>query len=412
MALQSFATVPKPSHVPAERVVDFDTFNPPNVEADFHAAWKKLQDSTAHDVVWTPRSEGHWIAVRGKPMTDVFNNPDIFSSRIFLMPRSIGEHHKMLPTSLDPPEHGKFRAIINPAFTSKRLQGLEDQIRRIAVDLIELVREIGACNFTTAFAEQFPVRVFLAMVDLPVSDAPRLKYLSDQLIRPGGSMTYAEVMKAFDDYMAPHIRTRRNRPREDFLSDMVNAKVDGRELTDDERMNLTTQVMIAGLDTDVNFLGFLMTHLARNPRDRHTLVKSPDLLPDAVDEFMRRFGLVSICRLITRDVEFHGLQLKKDELILLPSMLHGLDEREYTNPMAVDFHRQGRRHSSFGQGPHHCVGRHLARMELRITIREWLSRIPDFEIPPELEPECIGGLVGCIRALHLRWDPAQTHAAP
>jgi cytochrome P450 len=89
-------------------------------------------------------------------------------------------------------------------------------------------------------------------------------------------------------------------------------------------------------------------------------------------------------------------------------MLHGLDERENPDPLKVDFNRQSRRHSSFGQGPHHCVGRHLARAELRITIQEWLARIPDFTIPTEAEPECIGGLVGCVRALQLQWDPATT----
>jgi cytochrome P450 len=151
-----------------------------------------------------------------------------------------------------------------------------------------------------------------------------------------------------------------------------------------------------------------MHHLARNPDDRRLLADNPRLLPDAVDEFMRRFGLVSICRLVTRDVEFYGVPLKKDELILLPSMLHGLDERINPNPMTVDFNRSGHRHSGFGQGPHHCVGRHLARTELQITIREWLARIPDFEIAPGQEPEYIGGLVGCVRALHLRWNPAQT----
>jgi cytochrome P450 len=408
MTLQSFATVPKPAHVPADRVVDFDAFNPPEVARDFQAAWKRLQDSAGHDVVWTPRSEGHWIALRGKPITDVFQHPEIFSSRIFLMPRSIGEHHKMLPTSLDPPLHGKFRAIINPAFAPKRIQALEEQISRIAIDLIQEVRLKGGCNFTTAFAEQFPVRVFLAMVNLPVADAPRLKYLSDQLIRPDGAMTYAQVMQAFADYMAPYIEERRARPGQDFLSDMVNATIDGRPLSYDERMNLTTQVMIAGLDTVVNFLGFLMHHLARNPDDRRLLAADPRLLPEAVDEFMRRFGLVSICRLVTQDVEFYGVPLKKDELILLPTMLHGLDERVNPNPMTVDFNRSGHRHSGFGQGPHHCVGRHLARAELQITIREWLARIPDFEIAPGQEPEYIGGLVGCVRALHLRWNPART----
>jgi camphor 5-monooxygenase len=401
--LLRFASVAKPAHVPIERVVDFDAFNPPEVDKDFHAAWKRLQDSTSYDMVWTPRSEGHWIALRGKALGDVWNHPETFSSRVFLLPKSLGEQHRMLPTSLDPPQHGTFRGIINPAFTSKRVQSLEQRIRHEAIDLIEGFRRAGTCNFIRGYAEQFPVRVFLAMVELPLADAPRLKHLSDQTIRPDGSMTYAEVMQAFNEYMAPYIKIRREAPGDDLLSDMVNARIDGRELTFDECMNLTTQILIAGLDTVVNFLGYLMHHLATHPQDRAKLVADPKLVPHAVDEFMRRFGLVAVCRIVTHDVEFHGVQLKKDEVVLLPTMLHGLDDRENREPMTVDFHRVGGRHSAFGQGPHHCVGRHLARLELRVTIEEWLARIPDFHLAPGQGLDCIGGLVGCLRSLNLAW---------
>jgi cytochrome P450 len=400
-----FSTVEKPAYVPPGSVVDFDAFNPPEVTKDFHAAWKTLQDSTDLDMVWTPRNEGHWIALRGKVLGEIWNHPEIFSSRVFLLPRSIGEQHKMIPTSLDPPLHGTFRGIINPAFTSKRVQSLEQRIRQEAVDLIEAVRQSGRCNFIEAYAEQFPVRVFLAMVHLPLGDAPRLKHLSDQVIRPDGSMTYNEVMQAFNDYMEPYIRERREAPGDDLLSDMVNARIDGREITFDESMNLTVQILIAGLDTVVNFLGYLMHHLATHADDRARLAADPKLVPNAIDEFMRRFGLVAVCRIVTRDVDFHGVALKKDDVVLLPTMLHGLDDRENPLPMQIDFNRTGGRHSGFGQGPHHCVGRHLARLELRVTIEEWLARIPDFQLAPGQVLECIGGLVGCVRALNLSWKP-------
>jgi cytochrome P450 len=408
MALHSFATVPRPAHVAADRVVDFDLYNPPDIAAGFHAAWKRLQDDSRYDVVWTPRNEGHWIALRSRVIAEVLNTPEIFSNRIILVPKSLGEQHRMLPTSLDPPEHRAYRAVITPTFMPVRLQGLEAKIRSVAIELVEQVRAQGGCNFTTAYAEQFPVRIVMALFGLPPEDAPRLKKFSDQFVRPDGSVTYAEIRRTFGEYLEPFMRARRERPEEDFLSDIARGRVDGRELSLDECMSFAVQILIAGLDTVVNFLGFMLLHLATHPADRALLVAEPARIPDAVEEFVRRFGLVSTARVITRDAEFHGVQLKEGEIMMAPTQLPGLDERENPDSMRVDFARPQHRHATFGQGPHHCVGAHLARAELRITLQEWLARIPAFELEPGHAIECVGGVVGCVRELRLRWDPATT----
>jgi cytochrome P450 len=325
---------------------------------------------------------------------------------VILVPKSVGEQHHLLPTTLDPPEHRVYRGIINPTFTAKRVHEIEGTIRSVATDLIDEVRATGGCNFTTAYAEQLPVRIFLALVDLPMADAPRLKHLSDQVVRPDGTMTFVEAMSAFSDYLTPWIEARRTQPGSDLLSNMINARVDGRELSHEERLNLCIQVLIAGLDTVVNFLGFMMLFLARHAEHRRALTANPGRIPAAVEEFLRRFGVVTIGRLITRDLEFHGAALKQGEMIVLPTALHGLDERENTAPMQVDFARKGARHSTFGQGVHHCVGAHLARAELRITLEEWLKQIPEFSLAPGADIECQGGIVGCVRELPLVWPVA------
>ena len=408
MALQDHGLAPKPSYVPDDRVVDIDMYNPANVSADFHVAWKTIQDQARYNVMWTPRNGGHWIALRGDSLTAALNDYETFSNRIILVPRSIGELHNMLPTTLDPPEHRAYRNVINPGFVPSRMRGLEATIRSISVELIEAVRTSGSCDLITAYAEQFPVRVFLAMVDLPLTDAKKLKRLSDQLVRPDGSMTYEEIRQAFSDYAGPYIEARRANPGDDFFSEIVNAKVAGRALTFDECINFITQLLIAGLDTVVNFMGYLFLYLARNPEDRRRLAADHSLIPAAVEELVRRYGLVTIGRLVTRDVDFHGAALKKDDMIVLPTQLHGLDERENADPMTVDFARPPYKHSGFGKGPHHCVGAPLARVEIRVTLEEWLSRIPEFSVAPDAVIECMGGIVGCVRELPLVWDPATT----
>jgi camphor 5-monooxygenase len=182
----------------------------------------------------------------------------------------------------------------------------------------------GACNFTAEYAEQFPIRIFLAMVNLPIADAPKLKHLSDQIIRPNGSTSCAEIMRALADYLAPHIDARRANTGEDLLSHLANTKVEGRALGFDEAINAISQVLVAGLDKIVNFLRFPSTHLARSTEDRRTLLAIRDLIPKAVQEFMRRFGLVTVARLVTRDATLNGVQLRKDDLTLVrirPSLI-------------------------------------------------------------------------------------------
>jgi cytochrome P450 len=395
--------VAQPDHVAADRVVDFDMYAPPAIAADFHLAWKALQESALPDVVWTPRNGGHWMVIRGKPMTEIFNDYETFSSHIIVVPKSVGQDHTLLPTTLDPPEHRKYRAVLNPGLAPKKVRALETTIRSVAADLIEQIRPAGACDFTTAYAEKLPIQIFLSLVDLPLDDSPRLKYLADQVTRPDGSMSLAEAIGALDDYVRPFIAARRSRPGEDMLSDIVNATIDGRRLDDEECLKLCTQVLIAGLDTVVNFLGFLMLFLARNPDYQRQLADEPSGIPAALEEFVRRFGVVSIARMATRDVDFHGARIKEGEMMLIPTVLHGLDERENRDPLRVDFARTGARHSTFGQGPHHCVGAHLARAELRITLEEWLARIPRFALAPDARIESQSGIVGCVRSLPLVW---------
>lgn len=397
-----------PAHVPTERVVDFDMYAPPGVAEDFHKAWQTLQAPDLPDIVWTPRNGGHWIATRAAVIAEVMADYERFSNRTIMIPKALGADHNLIPTTLDPPEHRPYRALLNDAMARSVIEPLEGTIRRIAIELIEDVRMKGGCNFTTDYAEAYPIRIFLSLMELPLEDAPRTKYWSDQLLRPDGSMTFEQAMKQLFDYLEPFVDERRGKNGSDMLSRLVNGKVGRRDLTNEEAMKLSAQVLIAGLDTVVNFLGFVMLHLARNPRDRAALAQDRALIPDAVEEFLRRFPIVSIGREINRDIEFHGATLKAGEMIAIPTPLAGLDDRTNENPLAVDFHRASNRHLTFGTGAHLCPGRHLARTEVRITLEEWLRRIPEFSLTPGAVITFTSGIVGVVDTLPLRWDSQAT----
>lgn len=394
----------RPPHVPTDRVVEFDFYRPPGLENGFQEAWKTLQEPGVPELVWTPFNGGHWIATRGEEVMTVFADHERFSSRVVVVPKEIGEIHKMLPTTLDPPAHRPFRALLNTNLAPAAVNRLDGMIRAITVELVDGISARGECEFIADFAAQLPIRVFMTMVQLPVADAPKLKYWTDQVVKPGGEIPYEEALRQFHAYLEPVVKERIGGDGDDVITDIVNRNVNGRSLTMPETLSLLTQLMMGGLDTVYNFLGYAFQFLARNPDSRRALVEDPGLIPAAANELLRRFPLICMAREVREDMEWRGAQLKKGEMIVAASPLVGIDERLNANPLTVDFHRRGAVHATFGKGHHICPGAHLAGLELRIVLTEWLERIPDFAIRRGADITYTGGIVGALSALPLVWN--------
>ena len=285
------------------------------------------------------------------------------------------------------------------------IRGMQPRIRELAGELIDGFAGKGRCDFTAEYAEVFPIRIFLALVGIPMEDAGKIRFLATCMTRPGQPLTFEEAKAEFFAYCEPIVRARRETPGDDLISQMVNADMGGRQLSHEEALALTTQVLIAGVDTVVNFLGFVMLFLARDADARRYLASASDVqVLQATHELFRRFGLVIIARMVREDMEFAGAQLKAGELVCIPTQIHGLDDRINPDPMKVDFARRDARHSGFGSGPHMCPGQELARAEVAITIEEWLKRIPEFRLAADADTHCSGGIVGQVNRVVLEWD--------
>jgi cytochrome P450 len=398
------SVAPLPPHVPPDRVVDVNIYALPGQEDDFHAAWKALQDGSP-DIVWTPQNEGHWIALRGNILAEVQSDHERFSNQVIVLPKSVGELHKLIPTTIDPPEHRPYRKLLNEGMALAKVRRLHDAIRAVAAELIGAVADSGRCDFTGHFAQVLPIRIFMALVDLPMADAATIRLWAECMTRPNPPMPFEAARQAFFAYLEPVLAARRAAPGDDLLSELINADMGGRQLSHDEALSLATQILIAGVDTVVNFLGFALLFLARNPAARAELAgKGTNECMVATHELFRRYGTVTIARTVRHDMEFHGVALKAGELVCIPTQVHGLDDRINPNPMQVDLARRGGRHSAFGSGPHMCPGQELARAEVAITIEEWLKRIPDFRIAPDADLRCSGGIVGQVNRVILEWD--------
>ena len=190
-----------------------------------------------------------------------------------------------------------------------------------------------------------------------------------------------------------------------MLSAIVNGEVMGRPLTHDEIQGFLTVILFGGLDTVAAMLAFMTKFLAESPAHRQQLIDHPELIPGAIDEMMRRFGIVNLSRLIAKDTELDGLQLKKGEMIHVPNGLLGVDDRRLQDPFSVDITATGvNRHAGFGLGIHRCVGSLLARMEMAVFLEEWLKRIPNFSIAPGQKAQTATGQVNGVLYLPIVWD--------
>jgi cytochrome P450 len=401
----------KPPHVPDDCVADVDIYQLSGAEHDLHAAWKHLQDTAPSGFIWTPRNGGHWIVTRGADIARIYGDHENFSSNITIVPRELGERFPLRPTTIDPPGHRAYRRILTAALSSKLVRRAQPLIEDFAISEISRLKTRGHCEFITDFAVHLPIRVFFHLAELPLEEIEMIPRYGAEPFGDDPTSFGEPVMERFADYLRPYVVERQQAPGDDLLSCLVCGPIDGRALTVDEGVDLSTAVLTGGLDTVISTLGFMMAFLARHPGHRQRLRDEPLIMATAVEEMLRRFPIMTKARLIRGDQEIRGVTLKDGEMIVLPP-LHGLDEREFANAMTVDFDRPSASDSTFGNGVHRCPGALLARSECEIVLREWLAQIPDFHIDPCRLPTMQAGILGAMTSLGLQWNAACHRSSP
>lgn len=404
----------QPAHVPDHLVRDIDMYAPEGIENGYHEAWQSIQHPDMPELVWTPLTGGHWIATRGELIHEIYTDPARFSSEVIFLPKEAGEKYLMVPTRMDPPEHTPYRKTLDKGLNLAQMRRTEDRVREIAVELIEAMVPTGGCEFSSDYARVFPVKVFMALCDLPMSDAAMLSTFAEQMTRPSGATpdemaaALEAAQRGFDTYVEPIINARRGGTSNDLITVMVNNDIDGEPLSQERAIGLISLLLLGGLDTVVNFLSFMMYHLARHHEIVADLGRDPLVLARSVEEMFRRFPVIAEARMVAVDQVYRGVTLKRGDMILVPTAFHGLDESQNEDAMTLDIRRRKINHSTFGAGPHRCAGMHLARMEALITLQEWLKRIPKFHVKPGAAPVFRSGIIAAVDNVHLEWTPAAT----
>lgn len=399
-----------PDNVPHDRVYDYNMFDFVQPGEDFHQAIKRFQGPDIPNLIWTPHNGGHWFVTRRDAMRQIYHDPELFSSRVIVFPKVAGENYDLIPTGMDAPDHKQVRQIVDKILNLREVRHLEGKIREIAIDLIEKHLASGHMEFAAEYSTPLPVQVFMEIMDLPQEDGPALKAHASQILRPAGNTPdemAVSVEKAIADfyaYLEPIIDERWNSARGDGISTVLASEFNNEPMAKKMALSICANLLLAGLDTVVGFLGFMMLFLARNPSYVKQMTDDPEIIPSCVEELFRRFPIVGDGRILSRDVEFDGVLLKEGDMIQMVTALSGLDDTVNADPWTVDFNRKRPLHETFGAGPHRCAGLHLARTEVTVTLQEWLKRIPEFTVVEGTVPRYLTGHVATVENIQLQWE--------
>jgi cytochrome P450 len=353
---------------------------------------------------------GHSVTIsRYADVLWALKHPEVFSSKDVV---NIGNDVPLIPLSVDPPDHAKYRRLLDPQFSPKRMAELEPEARKLVNEIIDGFATRGGCDFHEDFATPLPSTIFLAIMGLPQDDLPQFLRWRDDTIRPQGdaNMTADEKReaagKAIEDYFETKIEEKRSHPDDRLLSTIVHGEIEGRPLTHAELLGTTHLLLLGGLDTVTATLDCMIVFLARHPERRGAVVADGSLVPGAVEELLRhQTPVMMVPRIVAQDFEIGGVELKAGDGATLLIGAANCDRDEFEDASEVRFDRETNRHLAFGGGAHRCLGSHLARLELVVALEEFHRRIPDYELAPETVISFSPGIRQS-ENLHLRFSPA------
>ena len=359
--------------------------------SDPQSDWQRLatEDGGFYEV-----GDGMALSYDRETTEFVLRNHELFSSRVEM---NMQNDRPLIPLNVDPPHHSKYRKLLDPLFAPRQMDAQEEDITRRANAFIDTFIDRGECNFTEEFAEVFPASIFLGLCGLPEEEMRSFLDMRDYILHPHkfdeAALVDPDARAAVNQqgadliygYFTDLIAKREAEPSDDLISHFLAAEVGGDRLSHDDILDIMFLFVIAGLDTVSDSLTCFFAFLAQNPDHRRQIAENPDIIPAAVEELLRWESPVpgGVPRVATEDVTLpHGQRVKAGTAISPSYGAVDMDEEAFGDPMVVRFDREANPHMAFGGGVHRCLGSHLARRELRIVLREWHRRIPEYQLKP------------------------------
>jgi len=360
-------------------------------------------------------AEGIYFLTSAEAVQYGYQHPQIFSSaKAFDI---VGSPVPLIPLAVDPPEHVRYRRILDPMLAPRVVNDMEDELRRQINELIDAFAETGHCDIVADVGKLYPTQVFLTLFGMPLEDRDRfagwVHTINDEVSITGGESNEAQAQAgmALFGYLQAFIAEKRKNPGDDMLSRVITLEGEG-EWTDEELLGLCFLFTLAGLDTVTGTIGFMMMHMAKNPELRRRVVADPSLAGPAIEEILRLELPAPLApRIVMEDIEIGGVKIPKGSMVQMSPAAANRDPRRFDNPDEIDLDNADRGHFAFGGGIHRCLGSHLARRELRLVLEEFHKRIPEYELAEDEVPRVTwpAGTLS-LQSLRLKFPPAGPRA--
>ena len=372
-------------------------------------------------VAHTERLGGSWNPTKFDDVRAMAKMTDVLSSRqVLVMPPAPGTPEQSryeqqiaaAPITADPPIHTWTRRMLLPAFAPKAVTQYEAYTEELAHSLIDGFIENGRCDGAVDYSQQIPPRVIAHMIGIDPGMADQFVIWVNGVLGEGLLDPELRLKTRFEllSFIGEEVAKRAEDPQEDLLTELLFMELDHPEakITQEVVVGVTNLLIVAGIDTTWSSIGSALWHLATHPADRQRLASEPDLLPTAVEEFLRYYAPVTMARIAEHDVEFNDVHIKSGDKILMnfPAACH--DPEHFEDPDTFIIDRARNRHVAFGAGIHRCAGSNLARLEMMVALKVWMERIPEFSLRAGESMSWAGGQVRGPRVMPLEFPAGST----
>jgi cytochrome P450 len=402
-------------------MASYDLFGP-LFKADPFGTWAEMRrDAPVYGHV-SPNGVTTWYVTRYDDVLAVLHDNERFVKDVTqtrlpaerpLTPQSPSIHQQINENMLfsDPPDHTRLRALVNQAFTPRRVEQTVPRVQQITDELLDAVAAARQMDVIADLALPLPVRVICEMLGIPVADMAQVTDWSQAIIAPGSkgltTRSRRQKLRAFVAYLQELFERRRQQPEDDLLSALVLAEQDGDRLSGQELSSMVALLLVTGHETTVNLIGNGVLALLRHPAQLARLVAEPGLWGTAVEELLRFDGPVetSTTRWVRVDTEFGGQQMRRGDVMRVVLSSANRDSAHFACSEALDVTRQPNRHLAFGHGIHYCLGAPLARVEGVVAMGSLFGRWPQLRLaePPEALHWRAGVLFRGVERLPVCW---------
>jgi len=366
----------------------------PDFKNQAYALYEKLRENDPIHRITLPNGKTGWVVTRYKDAVDILKKEQL-SKNTFQFEdaeEDIGLPQKQVDWLFkhmlfcDPPDHTRLRSLVQKAFTPRMIEKLNGRVQEISDSLIDKVKSQENMELIHDYAYPLPLIVICDMLGLPVDERDQFREWSRAFISsfnvPEKNRKIVPDMRAFINYIQGLIEKRRQDPKEDLLSLLIQAESENDKLSEMELVSMVFLLIIAGHETTVNLIGNSTFALLQHPEQLEELRRDPSLISSAIEEFLRFMSPVEFGtnRWVWEYLEWEGRAISKGDLVMVGIASANRDPEAFIHPERLDLTRENNNHIALGMGIHYCLGAALARMEGRIAINTLLRRLPNIKL--------------------------------